>query len=124
MGLVSPNCPQVAKKLPKYPLIPATLLGRLAVSREHQGQKFGRLSLMDALHRSRKNTGQVASVGVMPEAIDEPARRFHLFHECIQLTLLGNRLLCQIAQNWQLVSLILASLDDHEDPRAENGGLH
>ena len=26
--------PKVAKKLPKYPLIPATLLGRLAVSKE------------------------------------------------------------------------------------------
>ena len=45
----------VAKKLPKYPLIPATLLGRLAVSREHQGQKLGTLLLMDALRRSWKN---------------------------------------------------------------------
>jgi len=78
--------PQVAKKLPKYPLIPATLLGRLAVSEEHQGQKFGRLLLMDALHRCWKNTSQVASVGVIAEAIDQAARRFYLHHEFVPLS--------------------------------------
>lgn len=73
----------IAKKLPKYPLIPATLLGRLAVSRAHQGQKLGRLLLMDALHRSWMNSTQVASVGVVAEAINEGARRFYLQHEFI-----------------------------------------
>jgi GNAT superfamily N-acetyltransferase len=77
--------PAVAKKLPKYPLLPATLLGRLAVSREHQGQKLGRLLLMDALYRSWKNTAEVASVGVIAEAIDEAARKFYLHHEFIPL---------------------------------------
>ena len=77
--------PAVAKKLPKYPLIPATLLGRLAVSREHQGQKLGRLLLMDALYRSWKNTAEVASVGVIAEAIDEAARKFYSHHEFIPL---------------------------------------
>lgn len=77
--------PAVAKKLPKYPLIPATLLGRLSVSREHQGQKLGRLLLMDALHRSWKNTVEVASVGVVAEAIDDSAQDFYLHHEFIPL---------------------------------------
>jgi GNAT superfamily N-acetyltransferase len=77
--------PAVAKKLPKYPLFPATLLGRLAVTREHQGQKLGRLLLMDALFRSWKNTAEVASVGVIAEAIDEAARKFYLHHEFIPL---------------------------------------
>jgi GNAT superfamily N-acetyltransferase len=75
----------VAKKLPRYPQIPATLLGRLAVSREHQGQKLGRLLLMDALYRSWKNTEEVASVGVVAEAIDETAVQFYLHHEFIPL---------------------------------------
>jgi GNAT superfamily N-acetyltransferase len=75
--------PAVAKKLPRYPLIPATLLGRLAVSREHQGQKLGRLLLMDALYRSWKNSTEVASVGVVAEALDEAARNFYLHHEFI-----------------------------------------
>ena len=75
----------VAKKLPKYPLIPATLLGRLAVSRAHQGQKLGRLLLMDALYRSWKNTTEIASVGVVAEAIDDSAHKFYLHHEFIPL---------------------------------------
>jgi len=73
--------PDIAKKLPRYPLIPATLLGRLAVSHAHRGQKLGRLLLMDALHRSWINSTQVASVGVVAEAIDDAARRFYLHHE-------------------------------------------
>lgn len=77
--------PAVAKKLPKYPLIPATLLGRLAISKEHQGQKFGRRLLMDALFRSWKNTVEVASAGVVAEAIDNSAREFYLHHEFIPL---------------------------------------
>jgi GNAT superfamily N-acetyltransferase len=77
--------PAVAKKLPKYPLIPATLLGRLAISKEHQGQKLGRLLLIDALYRSWKNTTEVASVGVIAEAIDEAAREFYLHHEFVPI---------------------------------------
>ena len=77
--------PDMAKKLPRYPLIPATLLGRLAVSRQHQGQKLGRVLLMDALHRSWKNTAHVASVGAVTEAYDEAARKFYLHHEFIPL---------------------------------------
>lgn len=75
--------PHIAQKLPKYPLIPATLLGRLAVSHAHQGQKLGRLLLMDALYRSWMNSTQVASVGVVAEAMDDAARRFYLHHEFI-----------------------------------------
>jgi len=75
----------IARKLPKYPLIPATLLGRLAVSHTHRGQKLGRLLLMDALYHSWVNSTQVASVGVVAEAIDHGARRFYLHHEFIAL---------------------------------------
>ncbi len=75
----------IARKLPRYPLIPATLLGRLAVSQEHRGQKLGRLLLMDALHRSWVNSVQVASVGVVAEAFDDAARSFYLHHQFIPL---------------------------------------
>jgi predicted GNAT family N-acyltransferase len=77
--------PAIPKKLPKYPLIPATLLGRLAVSHEHRGQKLGKLLLMDALYRSWKVATEVASVGVVAEAIDHSARDFYLHHEFIPL---------------------------------------
>jgi GNAT superfamily N-acetyltransferase len=71
----------LAKKLPRYPLLPATLLGRLAVSEKHRGQKLGRLLLMDALRRSLLNTVQIASVGVVAEAYNDSAREFYLHHE-------------------------------------------
>lgn len=77
--------PDVARKLPKYPLIPTTLLGRLAVSQAHQGQKLGRLLLMDALFRSWKNTAKVASVGVIAEVHNDAARDFYLRHKFVPL---------------------------------------
>ena len=76
---------ELARKLPKYPLMPATLLGRLAVSQRHRGQKLGKLLLMDALYRSWRNTAEIASVGVVAEAIDNAARDFYLHHEFIPL---------------------------------------
>lgn len=72
---------ETAKKLPKYPLIPATLLGRFAIGREHQGRRLGRLLLMDALFRSWKNSAEIASVGVVAQAINAGAREFYLHHE-------------------------------------------
>jgi GNAT superfamily N-acetyltransferase len=77
--------PDVCQEGSKYPLFPSTLLGRLAVSREHQRQKLGQRSLMDALYRSWKNTTEVASAGVVAEAIDASAREFYLHHEFIPL---------------------------------------
>jgi len=77
--------PEMVKRLPKYPLLPATMLGRLAVSKMHQGQKLGQILLMDALHRSLRNTKEVASIGVVAEAIDEAARKFYLHHEFVPL---------------------------------------
>jgi predicted GNAT family N-acyltransferase len=75
----------VAKRMPHYPRLPETLLGRLAVSSEHRGRRLGRLLLMDALHRSWKNSSQVASIGVMVEAYDESAKAFYLHHEFLPL---------------------------------------
>jgi Predicted acyltransferase len=74
-----------AKKFPKYPLLPATLLGRLAVNQAYRGRKLGRLLLMDALYRSWKNTTEIASVGVVAEAYDNTAREFYRYHEFISL---------------------------------------
>jgi predicted GNAT family N-acyltransferase len=75
----------VAKKLPRYPLLPATLLGRLAVSRSHRGQNPGRFLLMDALYRSWKNTSEVASTGVVVDALDDAAIAFYNHHEFVPL---------------------------------------
>jgi len=66
---------QTARKLPRYPLVPATLLGRLAVDRRYQGKGYGRFLLADALFRSVRS--EIASFAVIVDAKDENARRFY-----------------------------------------------
>jgi predicted GNAT family N-acyltransferase len=67
-----------AKGLPKYPRLPATLLGRLAINQGQQGQKLGALMLMDALRRSLEISQQVASLAVVVDALDQSAVTFYL----------------------------------------------
>jgi GNAT superfamily N-acetyltransferase len=66
---------QTVRKLPKYPLAPATLLGRLAVDRRQQGKGYGRFLLADALYRAARS--EIASFAVIVDAKDENARRFY-----------------------------------------------
>jgi predicted GNAT family N-acyltransferase len=67
----------VAKRLPRYPAVPATLLGRLAVATEYRGQRLGELLLMDALHRSLESRRTIGSTAVITDAKDEEAQRFY-----------------------------------------------
>ena len=87
----------IARKLPRHPHLPATMLGRLAIGSSCRGLHLGRFLLMDALHRSWRNTSEVASVGVVVEALDETARSFYLHHEFVQLPDHPNRLFLAIA---------------------------
>lgn len=66
---------QVARKLPHYPLVPATLLGRLAIDHRQQGKGYGRFLLADALYRIVRS--EIASFAVIVEAKDDNARRFY-----------------------------------------------
>jgi GNAT superfamily N-acetyltransferase len=67
----------IAKKLPRYPLIPATLLSRLAVDRRYQRQGIGELLLMDALHRALVQSAEIAAAAVVVDAIDAAAANFY-----------------------------------------------
>ena len=67
--------PDVIRKLPRYPTIPATLLGRLAVDERYHGQGYGRFLLADALFRAQRS--EIASFAVVVDAKDENARRFY-----------------------------------------------
>jgi GNAT superfamily N-acetyltransferase len=75
--------PQTASRLPRYPLLPATLLGRLAVDRAHQGRKLGELLLVDALRRSLEQSDEIGSIAVIVDAIDDRARAFYEHFEFI-----------------------------------------
>ena len=67
-----------AKRLPRYPALPATLLGRLAVDNAQKGKRFGELLLIDALKKSLDTAMQVASLAVIAEALDERALSFYM----------------------------------------------
>ena len=66
------------KRLPKYPNVPATLIGRLAVDSEHRGQKLGELLLLDALRRALHTSDAIGSALVVADAKDERAAAFYL----------------------------------------------
>jgi GNAT superfamily N-acetyltransferase len=70
---------EIIRKLPPtYSNLPATLLGRLAVDNLHKGQGLGALLLMDALRRSYDvSIGDVASMAVVVDPLDEDARMFY-----------------------------------------------
>jgi GNAT superfamily N-acetyltransferase len=83
---------QIAKKLPKYPEVPATLLGRLAISEKFRGQKLGEFLLLDALYRCWQQSKQIASAAVVVDAKDESARRFYEHFDFLSLPGVANRL--------------------------------
>lgn len=66
---------QIVRKLPRYPVVPATLLGRLAIDRRYQGRGYGRFLLADALWRAARS--EIASFAVIVDAKDDEARRFY-----------------------------------------------
>ncbi|MBT8368281.1 MAG: GNAT family N-acetyltransferase [Deltaproteobacteria bacterium] len=72
---------QTARKLPKYPHLSATLLGRLAIDRRHQGSGYGELLIIDALRRALQATTEVASYAVVVDSINERARSFYEHYE-------------------------------------------
>jgi ribosomal protein S18 acetylase RimI-like enzyme len=82
----------VAKKLPKYPMVSATLLGRLAVSSQFRGQHVGETLLMDALHRSLLSSKQVASAGIVVDAKNESALMFYRKYGFLALPKIEKRL--------------------------------
>jgi len=69
--------PELARKLPRYPQLPVTLIGRLAVDLRLKGQGCGEFLLMDALHRSLGHSAEIAAMAVVVEAKDETAAAFY-----------------------------------------------
>lgn len=78
--------PEAARKLvPRYPLVSATLIGRLAVARDHQGKRLGAILLADALQRASTSASTVGSSMVVVDALDEAAAGFYVAHGFMRL---------------------------------------
>ena len=84
--------PEIAKRLPKYPVVPATLLGRLAVSTAFRGQGLGAMLLMDALYRALLHGRELASAGVVVDAKDAAALSFYKKYGFLELPKIERRL--------------------------------
>jgi predicted GNAT family N-acyltransferase len=68
---------ELTRKLPRYPRLPATLLGRLARALAFKGQGIGDLLMVDALKRSYVNSSIIGSVAVVVDPKDGPAAKFY-----------------------------------------------
>jgi GNAT superfamily N-acetyltransferase len=67
--------PARAKKLPRYPMIPAILLGRLAVATAHQGKRLGGAHVADALARAEES--DIMAYAMVVDVKDTEAVRFY-----------------------------------------------
>jgi predicted GNAT family N-acyltransferase len=83
----------VAKHFSTYPRLPATLLGRLAVHTDAQGNGYGELLLFDALQRAFQVSHQVASCAVVVDAKNDKARLFYTKYGFVQIVDIENRLM-------------------------------
>lgn len=63
------------KKLPRYPEVPAALLGRLAVDLQHRGKGLGETLLLDAMRQTLRSGLAAAVLAVDPK--DEHSAKFY-----------------------------------------------
>jgi len=86
---------EIARKLPRYPVVPAALLGRLAVASRYQGQGLGGILLADALKGTAR--AELGVFAMVVDARDETARRFYERHGFLLLPGEARRLYLPIA---------------------------
>ncbi len=100
---------ELSKKLPKYPIVPATLLGRLAVDKNYRQKGLGEMLLMDALYRSLKSEiatiavvvdakvkSEIATIAVVVDAKDDAGRSFYEHYDFIRFPDFSHRLFLKI----------------------------
>jgi ribosomal protein S18 acetylase RimI-like enzyme len=79
-----PDLPEEqARKLPKYPTVPAALLGRLAVDHRSRGQRVGEHLLMDALAKVLQQAATMAIYALVVDAKDDQAAAFYARYDFI-----------------------------------------
>ena len=75
---LSDLAPAIAKRLPRYPLIPAVRVGRLAVVEGHRGRKLGAVLVADAIGRALRS--EIAAFAIVVDAKDDAAVAFYKHH--------------------------------------------
>ena len=78
MSIAATGMPEEAvRRLPRYPILPSILIGRLARNINQKGNRIGEFLLIDALKRSLEISTQLGSVAVVVDAISEKAVVFY-----------------------------------------------
>jgi len=67
--------PNEAKRLPRYPTLPAVRIGRLAVDQRYQRRGLGELMLMNAVHRTLQDAA--AAFALLVDAKSDQAAAFY-----------------------------------------------
>jgi ribosomal protein S18 acetylase RimI-like enzyme len=91
----------VVKKLPRYPLVPAVRMGRLAVDREYRGRGLGGALLADALDRATR--AEIAAFALLVDAKDGAAAAFYRHHGFIALPSSSMTLFLSLATSLRLM---------------------
>ena len=87
--------PEDAKRLPRYPTMPAVRIGRLAVDRRHQARGLGKALLADAAMKAM--TAAPASFALLVDAKNDQAANFYKHHGFRLLGSLPNVLFLPLA---------------------------
>lgn len=96
--------PEAARKLPRYPLIPAVRVGRLAVAEVHRGKGLGAGLLVDAVRRALR--AEIAAFAIVVDAKDEAAAAFYRHHGFIAFTDAPMTLYLPLAQAAKALGLV------------------
>jgi ribosomal protein S18 acetylase RimI-like enzyme len=85
-SLAQAEVPLAARKhIPRYPLVSAILIGRLAVCETRQGQHLGAMLLADAVQRVHASASTIGACMMVVDAINERAAGFYESHGFVRL---------------------------------------
>ena len=86
----------VARKLPRYPEVPAALIGRLAVDLRHRSQGLGEHLMLDAMSRTLQ--ADIAAAILLVDAKNEQAASFYRRYGFLGLASLPRRLYLPVSE--------------------------
>jgi len=86
----------LAKRLPRYPSVPAARLGRLAVDQKYRDLGLGSLLLWDAASRAARSA--LMAFALVVDAKDDRAEAFYLHHGFVTLGASARQLIMPLAK--------------------------
>jgi GNAT superfamily N-acetyltransferase len=91
--------PEIAGKLPRFPVVPAALSGRLAVAQDYQGKGLEGVLLANAVIRTAR--AEMGVFAILLDAKDEAAQRFYGHYGFTLLPGAGRRLCLPVSKALQ-----------------------